>query len=157
VGRPRRSFGPPSHSGRCIVDGDMNNPCSLPWIRAIREERVKQSKGTRFCSMNHVALNDAPGGNIVTTWNGTRGHSITQSAYSSSSQWFCSPFPVHSRPSPSISDWERIVMDAALALVPGDEIVPIVVGVRTELGRQLQPHCHASAFQFTCLGVGNPA
>jgi hypothetical protein len=47
----------------------MNNRFSLRWIRAIREERVKQSKGMRFCSMNDVAINDAPGGKIHTAWN----------------------------------------------------------------------------------------
>jgi hypothetical protein len=75
-------LGHPRIVGRCILElnVDMNNQLSLRWIPAIREECVKQSKGTRFCSMNHVALNDARGGNIVTTRNKPREDSITHSA-----------------------------------------------------------------------------
>jgi hypothetical protein len=51
--------------GRCIADVDvnMNNRFSLRWIRAIghsgRMRQAKQSKGTRFGSLNRVAFKDA--------------------------------------------------------------------------------------------------
>jgi hypothetical protein len=59
--------------GQCIVD--MNNQFSLRWIWAIRQERVKQ--GNQVLFNEPFCIERRPGGNIVTTWNPTRGDSIT--------------------------------------------------------------------------------
>jgi hypothetical protein len=110
--------------------------------------------------MNHVALNDAPGRNIVTTWNWN-----PSGFYNTVSNQHAFPrrngsvhhFPCVLVPRSRYPTANVFVMETALALIPGHDIVPVVMGVRTELGNSLQAHRHASAFQFTCQGVGNRA
>jgi hypothetical protein len=107
-----------------------------------------------------VALNDAPGGNIVTTWNWNLWgfHNTVSSRHAFPGRnGSVRHFPcilVPGRPYPTANVF---VIEPAQALIPGDERVSIVVGVRTELGNELQAHRHAIGFQFTCQDVGNPA
>jgi hypothetical protein len=56
--------------------------------------------------MNHNALKEAPGGNIVTTWNPWGFHKTVSMLFLT--QWSCLPLQVYFHLSPSISDRERI-------------------------------------------------
>jgi hypothetical protein len=53
----------------CIVSRrivNMNH--QFFWLGLHRDGKKLWTKGIKFSSMNHDALNDSPGGNIFTTW-----------------------------------------------------------------------------------------